>query len=434
VKRLISLLLLAALSVPSTVFADELTELPLGFNDINPQLSIVNYDHARLPLQSVVPPMGYPQLAPTGIVQVPTAVITMTPSQALSISTNVVWSSSNSITPIGTITALEWKVNGVVVSAPPTIFPKAGANTVELRVQNSSGIWSEPTSKTFTVYTLPTAVISMSPSANIDNATAITWASNGSTASSGLTVSAVQWQLDSNAVTSTPPNGVIATVGSHIMQLRVRDSIGSWSAWTSKSFSVVQMNRPPTAVISMTPDSATTTIKDSTSITWGFSGSTDLDGDAISVSEWTLDGTIVASPNGAIATGGSHTMSLRVKDARGLWSTQVSKTFGVVAPSQKSYTYGRLSSYGDNAFSIPNVSVDASHPMVMTFTDPGSYHFTGEMYIDSSLGSIKTSGMYGGKKYNYTFTNSFSGTASFSRVSPEYTDTSADLVVTYWGY
>jgi len=96
-----------------------------------------------------------------------------------------------------------------------------------------------------------------------------------------------------------------------------------------------QINNPPIAVITMTPN---TGLLPSTNIIWSYNSSTDTDGDMLLLSEWTVDGVITQNPNGTFS-GGNHTMSLRVKDNRGLWSDSVSKTFTIVVSYNKSFNF-----------------------------------------------------------------------------------------------
>jgi len=75
----------------------------------------------------------------------PTAVITMTPATALTTETNIVWNYTSSTDIDGdTITNAEWQNN-------QDIYTTAGTYTVKLRVQDSRGLWSDWTDKTFDV-------------------------------------------------------------------------------------------------------------------------------------------------------------------------------------------------------------------------------------------------------------------------------------------
>jgi hypothetical protein len=324
-KKIVTLICIFTLmlSLSNTVFGAEGDKLPLGFNDVSSNLSVVNYHFDALPMEKVVTPMGYPELSSKGVVQVPTAVISMVPDQGLTTSTNVSWSTSNSTSPIGAVAKVEWKLNGVIVNSPPVSFSKEGENTVTLRVKNASGIWSDPISKTFTVYTAPTAVITMTPSAGVLTTTSITWGTSNSVTPTG-TITQVEWKVNGTIVSSPP--ATFSQEGTNTVTLRVKNSSGFWSDSVIKTFTV---NAIPTAVINMTPS---TNIDTLTSITWSSSGSLATGGRTIAASEWQLDSNAVTStaPNGT-ATLGSHTMKLRVKDSSGLWSTVVSKTFTVTS-------------------------------------------------------------------------------------------------------
>jgi len=87
----------------------------------------------------------------------------------------------------------------------------------------------------------------------------------------------------------------------------------------------------------MTPEQNLTT---TTNIIWTYNLSTDPDGDSIPVAEWTVDGIIKSNPNGMLSTG-SHTISLKVQDSKGLWSQSVS-TIVSVSTSQPLYVTNGL--------------------------------------------------------------------------------------------
>jgi len=89
------------------------------------------------------------------------------------------------------------------------------------------------------------------------------------------------------------------------------------------------LNNKPTAIITMTPNSAIST---TTNMVWGYSDSTDPDNDKIINAEW----------NGKLDTytPGDHTVKLRVQDERNMWSDWVQITFNVVSPfTSKTYSY-----------------------------------------------------------------------------------------------
>ena len=91
-------------------------------------------------------------------------------------------------------------------------------------------------------------------------------------------------------------------------------------------------NNKPTAVITMTPGTALTTV---TNITWGSSTSTDPDGDAIIDTEW-------QGKQDSYPTAGTYTIQLRVKDEHDIWSDWVSKDITISVNLVQVYTVNTL--------------------------------------------------------------------------------------------
>lgn len=86
---------------------------------------------------------------------------------------------------------------------------------------------------------IPFAVIGMNLCSNLYTDTNINWNYLESSDTEGKTIINAEWQFDSENVTTTP-NGVISTVGDHIMKLRVKDTGGFWSDWVSYCFNVIE--------------------------------------------------------------------------------------------------------------------------------------------------------------------------------------------------
>ncbi|MCX8074039.1 MAG: DUF1565 domain-containing protein, partial [Clostridia bacterium] len=111
--------------------------------------------------------------------------------------------------------------------------------TISAKAQDAVTNWSEVVNYSVTnVGSPPTAVITMSPTTTITDNTYITWSSSQSTDPDSDQIVESEWQLDSNAVSTTNPSGKIASIGGHTMKLRVKDSTGMWSEWVSKVFAV----------------------------------------------------------------------------------------------------------------------------------------------------------------------------------------------------
>lgn len=166
----------------------------------------------------------------------------------------------------------------------------------------------------------PVARISRTPSSSVYLNTFVTWSSNLSEDPDGDNIVEREWKV--NGVLTLNPNGAFSSLGTHVVELRVRDSRGMWSDWASQS--VLIENRAPKAVIVMSPVTGAHVLTD---IIWSHN-STDLDGDSIVGTEWKLDGVLKKNPNGRLSKG-THKIELRVQDRHGLWSPWVSKTFAV---------------------------------------------------------------------------------------------------------
>ena len=237
--------------------------------------------------------------------RIPIAVPVMTPATGITNETPVVWTHASTDPDGHAIAEVQW-TNAL------TTFP-VGPHTVTLRVRDSFGDWSPVSSISFTVTQAnraPTAVIGMTPGTDINAGTVITWNHSGSTDPDGHLLTA-EWQ---NRHASY-------AIGTHTVRLRVQDSLGLWSPWVERTFTVA--NRLPIAVIGMTPSSG---ITPSTSVSWTHASSFDPDGHAVVLAQWT--GTQ------ATYTAGTHTVTLRVQDSLGAWSPVSSISFTVTAPNR----------------------------------------------------------------------------------------------------
>jgi hypothetical protein len=266
----------------------------------------------------------------------PQAVITMSPKNNLTPSTQITWSFAASTAPSGKqIVDTEWSTN------KQSSYP-AGTYTVTLRVKDSSGVWSEPTSVTFTVTNdgtgsgtvtetvdkKPKAIITMNPETNITTSTQISWDYRSSHCSSNVsgTCSIVDTEWNNN-------NSYFRTPGTYTVYLRVKDSFGTWSDWASKQITVVAdgssgggsaSTEKPVAVITMNPDPTTTRVTVNTPITFTTTGSTLINGTTIAREDF------VGATSGVNRfEAGTHTVSLRILDSRGVYSDRTTVTFTI---------------------------------------------------------------------------------------------------------
>jgi len=165
-----------------------------------------------------------------------TATITMTPSTGINTNTNILFT-HNTESNGTAIVAAEWRLNAdAPAQTPPSGMFLVGEHTVWLRVQDDTGQWSEWVSTTFNVAGIPVASIGMTPQIGITTATNIIFNDTASTPGEG-TITAREWRRNGVTVAS-PPNGTFIE-GNHAVSLRVQNSVGTWSAWETRTFSVV---------------------------------------------------------------------------------------------------------------------------------------------------------------------------------------------------
>lgn len=255
----------------------------------------------------------------------PVAVIRANPDKDLVHTENVTLHLNDSYDPDGhRITNWEWKLNGQIVNWDKTrtgTLP-VGTNTIQLRVADEFGKWSQWVTKTIKVNQnyKPVAVIKANPDRELIHTESVTIDANSSYDPDGDNITQYEWKLNGQSVSWGKSRSGTLPVGTNTIQLRVMDAYGQWSDWVSKTI-VVKNNRPPVAVITMTPNSNITT---STTVTFSYTNSYDPDGDAIVQAEWQNKQSTYSK--------GTHTVRLRVKDANGLWSDWTSVTFTVTDP------------------------------------------------------------------------------------------------------
>lgn len=121
---------------------------------------------------------------------------------------------------------MDWPLDGTTISSEEL---EVGKYTFELKVMDVSGEWSEIVLKTVEVVNQkPTAIITMTPSTEIDTETKITWAYDKSTDPDGDQIVEAEWD---NKLESYPS-------GNQTVRLRVKDAAGMWSDWAIKTFTV----------------------------------------------------------------------------------------------------------------------------------------------------------------------------------------------------
>jgi len=144
------------------------------------------------------------------------------------------------------------------------------------------------------------------------------------------TIAAYEWTSSMDGTIGAAASFSISTLsaGTHTITFRVKDDKDAWSPAVTSSLVVNGVNAAPTATIdSITPNPASP----GESITLTGHG-TDTDG-TITAYEWTssMDGTIGAAASFSISTlsAGTHTITFRVKDNDGAWSSGVTSSLVV---------------------------------------------------------------------------------------------------------
>ena len=239
----------------------------------------------------------------------------------------------------GTVTTYEWtsSITGILSAASTFSMSSLspGTHTISLRVRDDDNAWSAPVTSSVTVNASPNAP----PTATIDSITpnpattgqTITFTGHGDDTDG--TIATYEWSSTINGVLSTSATSTYSTStlspGTHTISLRVRDDDNAWSAPVTSSVTVnASPNAPPTATIdSITPNPATT------GQTITFTGHGDDTDGTVTTYEWS------SSINGLLSTAntyststlsaGTHTISLRVQDDDGAWSSPVTRSLTV---------------------------------------------------------------------------------------------------------
>lgn len=114
-------------------------------------------------------------------------------------------------------------------------------------------------------------------------------------------------------------------VGTYEVKLRIKNSLGLWSDWSSLSLEILE--EKPTAVITHSPNM----IFIGKTIQWSYINSIDPDGDGIARIEWGGDKKNVYDKEG------NYNIKLRVQDKEGNWSDWAEKSFIVLKEGFKTH-------------------------------------------------------------------------------------------------
>ena len=184
-----------------------------------------------------------------------------------------------------------------------------GTHTIKVRAKDIAGAYSAWTEKTFTVTNAaPTVILTAEPTRTAKDGKFL------------VNISAKAADTDGDATTlewdNKAADGYYAP-GTHTVKVRAKDIAGAYSPWTEKTFTIT--SSAPTVTLTATPTRTAQSGKFLVNIS---ATASDSDGDPTTL-EWDNK-----AADGYYAVG-THTVRVRAKDATGLYSDWVSKTFTV---------------------------------------------------------------------------------------------------------
>lgn len=187
-----------------------------------------------------------------------------------------------------------------------------GTYSIRARTKDIAGACSSWTEKAFTVTNAaPTVVLTAEPTRTVKDGKFL------------VNISAVASDAEGDETTLEWENKTADnyySTGTHTVRVRAKDNAGAYSAWAEKTFTIT--SSAPVVTLSANP---TRTVKNGKFLVNISAAASDADGDS-TILEWENK----AEDN--YYNVGTHTVRVRAKDATGLYSEWISKTF-VIANS-----------------------------------------------------------------------------------------------------
>ena len=204
----------------------------------------------------------------------------------------------------GDPTTLEW--DGTTADN----YYSVGSHTIKVRAKDAAGAYSEWTTSTVTVTNAnPTVILTATPTRTVKDGKFL------------VNISAVAADADGDPTTlewDGRTTDDYYAPGTNTVKVRAKDAAGAYSEWASQSFTIA--SSAPTVTVTATP---TRTVKNGLFLVNISATASDAEGDPTTL-EWadtTADGYYSA---------GTHTIRVRAKDATGMYSEWLEKTFTVV--------------------------------------------------------------------------------------------------------
>jgi stringent starvation protein B len=184
-----------------------------------------------------------------------------------------------------------------------------GSHTIRVRAKDIAGAYSPWTEKSFTVTNAaPTVTLTAEPTRTVKDGKFL------------INISAQASDADGDATTLEWENKTADNYyapGTHTVRVRAKDIAGAYSPWAEKTFTIT--SSAPTVTLTATPTRTANNGKFLVNIS---AVASDADGDATTL-EWENK----ASDNYYAV--GTHTIRVRAKDATGLYSEWISRTFTI---------------------------------------------------------------------------------------------------------
>ena len=233
----------------------------------------------------------------------PTVILTAEPTRTAKDGKFLVNISAKAADTDGDATTLEWDNKAADGYYAP------GTHTVKVRAKDIAGAYSPWTEKTFTVTNAaPTVTLTVEPTRTVKDGKFLVNISAKAADADGDTTM-LEW--DNKAADN------YYAPGTHTVKVRAKDIAGAYSPWTEKTFTIT--SSAPTVTLTATPTRTAQSGKFLVNIS---ATASDSDGDPTTL-EWDNK-----AADGYYAVG-THTVRVRAKDATGLYSDWVSKTFTV---------------------------------------------------------------------------------------------------------
>ena len=184
-----------------------------------------------------------------------------------------------------------------------------GTHTIRVRAKDIAGAYSPWTEKTFTVTnSAPTVTLTVEPTRTVKDGKFL------------VNISAAASDADGDPTTLEWENKAADNyyaAGTHTVRVRAKDIVGAYSPWAEKTFTIT--SSAPVVTLTAAPTRTANNGKFLVDIS---ATASDADGDATTL-EWENK----AADNYYAV--GTHTIRVRAKDATGLYSQWVSKTFTI---------------------------------------------------------------------------------------------------------